>query len=506
MFDAARGGQSLSFQRLVQGSYLGHAAELPDASEPAAVLERYLEIRKHNDKTDRKALDKRVAEWKGFTRQYPDSRYAHLGLAQTYRERGQITGQADLRLAVNSFLRASEIGLGQKRILFTRQISELMVQLKDPAGLDEAFGTLLKASGKADTKRREQYAVLVDYADGLASLGDERAWSFFEQAIALQPDNIEAFNRYGRHLLAADKAEEALQVLEAHLTRDQRIRFVRPAFLRRQALWNLGRDTGPADEEIAQIREWQIQAGVYVPEKDTGDALTPVFEAFAHTNATDDCRSVDYAQKQQCDGSGTCLYPYVLNLSEILYNEARGESLGVQDAIGWTIRNRALQSVSCDSYPGGVGSTTCRTKLPCGDPVRCGLSRAYCCAEHGGTSAVGASQSQFNDAHVDLQTLIDTGIFYEGLYVWSGVAPDPTTEFVPSGVSKCNFGCGGYCFDGVNFDEPSPNGPMEYKGFNYCAEQQQCKVYKGNVCGSEPQATSCSSGGTGDSYFWNRLN
>jgi tetratricopeptide (TPR) repeat protein len=499
LFDAARGGQSLSFQQVVQGSYLGHAAELPDTSEPAVVLEKYLEIRKHNS-TGRQTLDERVAEWQGFAKQYPESRYAHVGLAATYRERG------DLRLAAESFLRANEIGLGQKRILFTREISELMVQLKDPAGLDEAFGSMLAASGKAGARPREQYAVLVDYADGLASLGDERAWDYFEQAIALQPDNIEAFNRYGRHLLEAGKAEEALRVLEAHLTPDQRIRFVRPAFLRRQALWSLGRDTGPADEEITRIREWQIQAGVYVPEKDTGNALTPVTAAFSHTNASDDCRSPEHAQQLQCDGSGTCIYPYVLNISEILYNEARGESLGVQDAIGWTIRNRALQKVSCDSYPGGVESTTCRAKMPCGDPSRCGLSQAYCCAAHGATGTVGAAQAQFNDTHVDLQTLIDTGIFYEGLYVWSGVAPDPTTDFIPKGVSQCNQGCGGICFDGVNFDDPSPNGPMEYKGFNYCAQQQQCKTYKGNVCGNNPQATSCTSGGTGDSYFWNRLN
>lgn len=505
MSDAARGGQSRAFQRLLRHTYLGHAAELPDSGEPVVVLERYLEIQKHDAKADRKALDKRLNEWRRFTRQYPNSRYAHLGLAKTYRDRGAFTGQDDLRRAVDSFLKANEIGVGQGRLLFSRQISELMVQLDDLEGLDQAFGTLLKASGKAETKRGEQYAVLVDYADGLAALNDERAWDFFEQAIALLPDNIEAFNRYARRLLEKGNAEEALRVLET-LTREERIRFVRPAFLRRQALRALGRDTSSADEEIAQIRQRQVTAGSYVPEKDTGDILTPVFEPFAHSNASDDCRSATYAQAQHCDSGGTCLYSYVVNLAEILYNEARGESLGSQDAVGWTVRDRALQGVSCDAYVGGVNYTSCRTNLPCGDPSRCALSRYYCCAEHGATTTVGASHSQFNDAHVPLQTLIDSGLFYEAQYVWWGAVPDPTTNFVPAGVSDCTFGCSGFCAAGINFDSPSPNGPMEYLGYNYCAQRQTCKTYKGNVCGNNTRATSCTSGGSGDNYFWNRLN
>src|SRR5690349_15870491 len=161
LFDAARSGQERAFQRLLRTTYLGHAAELPDRGEPVAVLEKYLEIQRHDDKADRKALDKRVNDWRKLARQYPNSRYALLGLAKTYRDRGAFTGQADLRRAVDSFLRANEIGVGQGRLLFTRQISELMVQLDDLEGLDDSFGTLLKASGKAETRRGEQYAVLV---------------------------------------------------------------------------------------------------------------------------------------------------------------------------------------------------------------------------------------------------------------------------------------------------------------------------------------------------------
>ncbi|HSG41236.1 MAG TPA: hypothetical protein VLE27_16470, partial [Thermoanaerobaculia bacterium] len=280
VFDVARGGNR-AFQRLLRDTYLGHAAELPDSSEPIYVLQRYLEIQKHGN-LDRKALDKRVNDWRKLTRLHANSRYAHLGLARTYRDRGAFTGEADLRLAAASYLRASEIGRGQGRLLFSRQLSELMVQLNDREGLDEAFEAMLKAN-KAETRRGEQYSVLVDYADGLAALQDERAWGYFEQAIALQPDSIEAINRYARRLLEGNKAEEALRILEAHLTRAERVRFVRPAFLRRQALKALGRDTASADEEIAEIRERQGKAGLYIPEKDTGDPLGNVVESFAHS-------------------------------------------------------------------------------------------------------------------------------------------------------------------------------------------------------------------------------
>jgi hypothetical protein len=500
VFDAARGGNR-AFQRLLRDTYLGHAAELPDPSEPVFVLQQYLEIQKHNN-LDRKALDKRVNDWRKLARQY-----AHLGLAKTYRDRAAFAGQADLHRAVDSFLRASEIGRGQGRLLFTRQLSELMVQLNDREGLDDAFQTMLKAN-KADTRPGEQYSVLVDYADGLAALQDERAWGYFEQAIALQPESIEAINRYARRLLEAGKAEEVLRVLEAHLTRQERVRFVRPAFLRRQALKALGRDTASADEEIAEIRERQGKAGIYVPEKDTGDPLGNVVESFAHSTSSDDCRSATYAQSQHCDSSGTCLYSYVINLAEVMYNEARGESIGSQDAVGWTVRDRAFQGVSCDAYIGGVNYTSCRTNLPCGDPSRCAVSRYYCCVIHGNTTTVGAAHSQFNDAHVTLQTLIDSGQFYEAQLVWWGAVPDPTTGFAPAGVSGCTVGCGpeNYCTGGVNYDSPSPNGPMEYLGYNYCAQRQECKTYKGNVCGSNTRATSCSSGGSGDNYFWNRRN
>lgn len=508
IFETARDGQSRAFERLLRNTYLGHAAELPDANEPVVVLQAYLDLQKHDQVLDRKGLDSNIAKWRKFTRQYPDSRYAHLGLGKAYRERGAFTGSADLGLAAASYIRAGQLGMAKGRLLFTRQISDLMIQTGNLKGLDEAFKPMLSFAKASGIRSSEQYLVILDYADGLAGLRDERAWDFFEQALALQPGGIEAVNRYAQRLLESSKAEEALTVLENQITREERIRFVRPAFLRRQALKMLGRDTAPADAEIVEIRDRFGKRGAYFPEKDLNDPLVPVDEQFAHSNSTDDCRSTTYAQNQQCDSSGTCLYPYVVNLAEIMYNEARGEAIGVQDAVGWTVRDRAFQGVSCDAYVGGVNYTSCRTNLPCGDPSRCAISRYYCCVEHGATTTVGTAHSQFNDAHVTLSTLISSGQFYEAQLVWWGAVPDPTTGFIPSGLSGCTVGCGSenYCTTGVNFDSPSPNGPMEYLGYNYCAAAQTCKIYKGNVCGSNVRATSCSSGGTGDNYFWNRRN
>jgi hypothetical protein len=75
-------------------------------------------------------------------------------------------------------------------------LSELLVELNDKAELDEVFESIL--AQPRDVDRGHYYQALVDYGDGLARLSDDqRAWSYFEDAINFHPEqNIEAINRY----------------------------------------------------------------------------------------------------------------------------------------------------------------------------------------------------------------------------------------------------------------------------------------------------------------------
>ena len=517
-------------QYLLENTYLGHAAEMPGLDEPMDVLQGYLDQGRHGP--ERPNAGREITIWKKLTERYPDSRYAYSGLGRAYRARFESSRSTqDLQRAIKAYARASEIALLQGRIRYTRELSATIVQAKSTESveqldsksveqlnarsveqLDQVFGPLIAAG--PDLAPKELYLALVDYGDGLAALADERAWEHFEQAITLRPqNNIEAINRYAKRLLERDRAREALDLLESRLNRDERIRRVKPAYLRKEAMTRLGLDTSSADEEIEEI-DRRLNQGTGAMTAETAKIVADIFsdpEKFVHNVATDDCRSTTYAQRAVCTSYGQCYYPYLVNLAEILWNEARGESWGQSDMVGWTVRNRALQRVSCDAYPGGTTSTTCLTALPCGDPNNCDLSKWYCCSEHGGTTTVGATHYQFNDTHVAMADLEDAATITEAYDIINGRIPDPSTGFIPPGISGCPspLYCSAACTTGANQLSPSPSGPMEYRAYDYCAAAASCKWYAKNTCGDLPTPTNCGTyprQNPSDNYFWNRYN
>jgi hypothetical protein len=189
-------------------------------------------------------------------------------------------------------------------------------------------------------------------------------------------------------------------------------------------------------------------------------------------------------------------------MAEVIWNEARGERLGAQATVAWTIRDRALQGVSCDVYVGGVNyyPNPCG-QLPCNIPTGSDcpdLARRYCCVTHGATLSVGAQQLQFNDAHVALQTLADDGAIWRAFDVINGWEWDPSTNFVPPFVSDCvaTDGCDqNFCFFGANTTNASPDGPMEYRSSLYTPTASSCKWASGFVC---PNTSP-------NNYFWNAI-
>ncbi|MGH7966024.1 MAG: tetratricopeptide repeat protein, partial [Candidatus Binatia bacterium] len=256
---------ALAVQELLETTYLGHGDEVPDPGEPAVVLRKYLEQNAHGYHQllveQEQKLDIELIAWQSLTQLYPHSRHALVALAKHYQTKARVSGDISYtRQAADAYVRAADIGLANGRIRYTRELSDLLVGLGDRKGLDDIFGRML--AHPKDTDRDYYYLALVDYADGLARFSDERAWGYFEQAIALHPENNEeAINLYAKSLLDRGHRQKALEVLDTHLTSDQRVNAVVPAFLRKQAMEHAGLDTSTAEAEIALIRQRMVDGG-----------------------------------------------------------------------------------------------------------------------------------------------------------------------------------------------------------------------------------------------------
>jgi hypothetical protein len=156
------------------------------------------------------------------------------------------------RKAADAFIRAADLGLKEGQILYTSEISETLSQTRDKERLRQVFERFLATDPARDPDR--YYLALLDYAGGLAALGDAGAGTYFEKAVESHPrNNLEAVNRYARYLIDSGQPGKAAELLASRLTKAQRIRSVQPAYLRREALRRAGMDTAPADAEIAEI-------------------------------------------------------------------------------------------------------------------------------------------------------------------------------------------------------------------------------------------------------------
>lgn len=182
--------------------------------------------------------------------QNPNDPEAQARLAEAYRGCFAHTqDREDARKAADSYTKAALLSSQSGNLRYTRELSELMVQAHDKGGLQESFGKILN-----QVPPDRQFVAILDYADGLASLGDPTAYTYFDKALQLQPQgNVEAVNRYARQLIDHGEARKAVAILQERLTPEQRIRFRLPAYLLREALQKSGQDTASADAEIARI-------------------------------------------------------------------------------------------------------------------------------------------------------------------------------------------------------------------------------------------------------------
>lgn len=182
----------ISVQELLETTYLGHAEEYPDPEEPVVVLKKYVARDTHKyldeENEQKQELDREIIEWEGLVAEHFQSRHALARLAELYRNKAELTQDKNWsRKAADHYIQAATIGLSHGRIRYTRELSELLVEVDDKAGLDEIFEAILAQPREGD--RDHYYRALVDYGDGLVQLNDTpRAWGYFEDAIAFHPE------------------------------------------------------------------------------------------------------------------------------------------------------------------------------------------------------------------------------------------------------------------------------------------------------------------------------
>ena len=438
---------------------------------------------------DAERIKGEIARLELMTAQNPSNQNAWLALGRDYETLAEASSDRNvLRKAAATFERVTEISVSKGKITGTYELSIALTKLRDRERLDTVFKTLL---AKATIDPRGHYLTLVDYARALSMLNENSAEMYFKQAIREGgPDNIEAINSYSRWLVSRGRDTDALDVLDT-MPQSLRVRFNDPAVLRNEIIDRLG--AKEAKDHTIQGNYIGISSSGKSAIQDVQDLLSL---KYIHSNTGDDCRLP--GSPITCLPYGNrCYYNWLVNLAEVMYNEARSERRGAIDMVGWTVRDRVYQGLrtTCnDSYVGGFTSS-CWQNMQCSDPNFCEGSQRYCCALHGATFTVGASQKQFDDTHVIFSTLGNSGLLNEAFLLVNGLLPEPSTQFVPPGVSGCTFGCDfPSCSSGFNSSSPSPSGPMEFMGIPYTPSHPECKTSVGAVCGN----------GSGENYFWNR--
>lgn len=416
-----------------------------------------------------------------------------------------------LNKALNAYKKASGLALNKNQKKYTRELSELTVSLHKKNELIQIFDGLLQYEGD----EIGTYLAHIDYADGLTNFKDNAAETQFLSAINMRTpvDGIEANFRYANYLLDTGKQHEALGILEK-FTLEERNMYAHVALLRQKTIHILKLDTREVDTEIELLRK-NLSNIPFIGEIPKFTSLIkntptytlglPIAYAFAHNNERDDSRG-KYNSRFSISPLLYAFSTDIVNAAEVIYNESRGAKQQGRYAVGWAIRNRATINMNdCDFYPGAEGHprvSTCRAKTPDG-PISLFSEtfKRYSCVVHGGTTNVGASHSQMNDAHVSFANLESSGIIWEMLYVMNGWTPDPS---------------GPYFFFAAEYPDKdlstgNPEGIQEWNRGNYCAKNNFCKIRLGNVGGNNPDPGNiCSEKRkfgddyNTDNFFWGR--
>ena len=464
---------------------------------------------RHNKASDTKAVTSKAVN-------SLSTNEANGGVSLVVNPKGSYSANNIYRKALNAYKKASKLSLNKNRIKYTRKLSELAVKLQKKNELVQVFDELLQHSGD----ETGTYLAQVDYADGLAKFKDDAAERQFLSAVNMRSpvDGVEANFRYANYLLDNGKPREALNVLEK-FTFEERRMYVHIALLRQKIIHNLKLNTREVDAEIKQIRKNLSENPLVgaipkfidrVTEYPTNMLDLPKAYAFgfSHNNERDDSRGGHHDSLVYNSVFGYRFSTQLTNLAEVIYNESRGHGQITRHAVAWAIRNRATIDMNdCGSYTGAESDpkvAACRMKTPKGKRSDLAdMAKRYSCVVHGGTTVVGAVQSEVDDTHVSMANLEASGIVWDAAYVTRGWIPDPTSS--SSDLTSA--------YPDRDYYTGSMDGAQEWRKQNYCADTYSCKGRLGNIGGfNNDSGIECPNINQSDNirdediFFWGRKN
>ncbi|MBI2840602.1 MAG: tetratricopeptide repeat protein [Acidobacteria bacterium] len=449
----------------IDGTWLSHAAGLPDPSETVDTLRTFLDVMEIVNSSIKErifeerpqARDSTSAEQELYGAALrledaqlmtPESRSLAEGLGRVYLELFARTENSTYLLqAEDAFLSAEELGMAHAvngEPHYTAELADVFTILGDRAGLDRYFEGIL-------AKYPLVYIANLDYAQALARTNDGRAESFYSKAISLRPQgNFNSVVFYAEYLLDRGEDQAALELLQSTLTPEEDHAYY-PHFLKGLSLERLAQpesagseyklfqrfndipkmsiDKGGQDVPFQQealfrpaaryrIQGSELQRGIRFEEQ----AMQPldhigVPDSVCPSPQTWECKARYYAVKT-------------------LNGEARDLPEGSYRAVGWSFRARAVWLAAwrecpyrcyCDGpHANGVGYTTGNLDS---------LYRRYYYVIDQPHQYVGLGSGNYNDP-VARQVWTD---------VFNGAVPDPTTGLCLDRRSRYGSACEGYC-------------------------------------------------------------
>lgn len=407
---------------LIENTYLSHAADFPDPNETVEMLRAYLRA---NDLRWQGDHAGGLAAFQDAVKRYPNSRHVQAGLGHALMEEHHRTGaESDLKRMLQHIVRAAEMGMKHGRVRYTDMLVQGLGRTKQTKRFEQLFNRAFEIGD-------QPHVTHVDFARGLAQLGDRRAEEQFQIAIRNQPDgHIDALVAFAEWLLDQGRTSDVLAVVSAPDT------VFYPHFLR-----------GVALERQGKIDQARAEYAVYTAFSQ--DVPAPAKYRIEGSVAQAGIHFEDSMHVQtHCAGH--------TRLSIMIYCEARGESIGAQRLVGWTARNRALRGTiaNCISITNS-GATLC--------------DKYY--------NVIGQS-GQFYIACGGRNATSDQ-VAYDVFY---GYVPEGITGACPVGTrtgDACNTG---YCGTS-NTTNYAPRGAFWFD--LGCSSQTACKSNAGSLCGND---------------------
>lgn len=249
----------------IDGTWLSHAAGLPDPNETvdtlrvyldameivqSSIKERMLEERPETPDAGggEQELYRAALKLEEAQHTSPDSRNLAEGVGRIYMELFARTGNSSyLPPAEDAFLTAESLGMRHAvggGPHYTAELAEIFTTLEDRGGLDRYFEDVLAHYPLT-------YLANLDYAKALAVTNDGRAEFFYSKAIAVRPQgNFNSVVFYAEYLMDRGEDQKALKLLQSALTPEEDHAYY-PHFLKGVAAERLGDvDTAAAEYKL----------------------------------------------------------------------------------------------------------------------------------------------------------------------------------------------------------------------------------------------------------------